>query len=79
MTWSWPPWKCRRADKPQPEPSDDVEEAAKLRRREQASLERDRANGGAVRDLAERLRRHREINHFAELIGDSFGKEPRDH
>jgi hypothetical protein len=66
MRWPW------SKDLP-PEPiSDDVDDAVQGRRHAEAALERDRARSQEVREVSERSRRHGTVNHFAQLIAETF-------
>jgi len=65
MRWPW------SKDVPPP-PSADVDDAVRARRRAEAALERDRARTKEVREVAERSRRHGTVNHFAQLIAETF-------
>ena len=69
MRW---PWK-RRAAVVHPA-SDDVEEATEARRVAEEHLARSEERTAEVHELAEKLRAHRRVNHFAELFGQSFGR-----
>lgn len=73
MRW---PWRPRREPTPLC-PSDDTEEAARARSKAEEDLRRTHEQTAEVRRLAEQLRRHRRINHFAELFGRSLGGGPR--
>jgi hypothetical protein len=65
------PWKHRETTDRRP-PSDDVEEATVARIEAEEQLRRDMERTAAVRELADQLRRHRRVNHFAELFSQSF-------
>lgn len=64
------PWQ--RTKPARPCPSGDAGEAAEARRRAEEELQRTMAQTEEVRELAERLRAHRRVNHFAELFAQSF-------
>lgn len=66
MRW---PWSTRHHPPP---PPDDVADAVRARQRAEAALERDRARSKEVRDVTERSRRHGTVNHFAQLIAETF-------
>lgn len=67
MRWPW------NRPKPQPTPpADDTAEASEARRRAEQALRQDRARSGEVRRVADQSRRHRRVNHFAELIDETF-------
>ena len=65
MRWPW------SKDVPPP-PSADVDDAVRARRRAEAALERDRARTKEVRDVTAASRRHGTVNHFAQLIAETF-------
>lgn len=65
------PWP-RRPPAPTVRPSGDTDEAVQARRRAEEDLRRTHEQTAQVRELAEQLRRHRRVNHFAELITQSF-------
>lgn len=68
MRW---PWHQRRPA-PAETPSGDVLDAAEARRRAEEALQRTQEQTPEVRALAEQLRHHRRVNHFAELFGKSL-------
>jgi hypothetical protein len=72
MRW---PWQRRTAS--QHCPSGDAGEATEARRRAEEELRRTHEQTGEVRELADRLRQHRRVNHFAELFSRSFEGRPR--
>lgn len=66
MRW---PWSSKR----QPPPvSEDVGDAVRARRRAEEALARDRARSREIRDVTEKSRRHGTVNHFAQLIAETF-------
>lgn len=65
MRWPW------GKDHP-PAPSDDTAEATRARRHAEAALERERQRSREVREVAAQSRRHGAVNHFAELIAQTF-------
>lgn len=67
MRWPWSP--RQPASKTAP---DDAEEAAAARRRAEEALAAAKEQTGEVRRVADAMRHHRRVNHFAELIGDTF-------
>jgi len=69
MRWPW--WKRRNPDRLPA--SDDAEQAAEARLNAEEQLLRARRRAPEVREIAEQLRQHRRVNHFAELLGQSFG------
>jgi hypothetical protein len=67
MRW---PWSRKQ---PEAEPVvDDIEEATRARRHAERALERAKEQTNEVHRVAAALRRHGRVNHFAELIGDTF-------
>lgn len=67
MRW---PWTRRR---PVPPPAaDDVADAVEARQHAEAALERDRARTAEVRRVTSAAREHRAVNHFAQLIAETF-------
>lgn len=68
MRWPWQ----NRPTLPACTSSDDADEAAQARRKAEEDLRRTHEQTAEVRELAEQLRRHRRVNHFAELFGRSF-------
>jgi hypothetical protein len=68
----WPWRKARRRPAEVCPPSTDAEEAVRARRQAEEQLRRTHEQTAEVRELAERLRAHRRVNHFAELFGQSF-------
>lgn len=73
MSWTWF-WRRRRPDPPPSVPDNDVAEAVQTRHREEAALRDAKAQRPQVEQLAAALRYHSEVNHLAELIGDSFSR-----
>lgn len=65
MKWPW------SKDHPPP-PPDDVGEAVQARLRAEAALERERQRSKEVRAVADQSRRHGAVNHFAQLISETF-------
>lgn len=65
MRW---PWKRREAAPEAGGPSPDAREAILARCRAELELEQARQKEQEVAELAETLRRHRRVNHFAELF-----------
>jgi hypothetical protein len=53
--------------------SDDAEEAAEARRRAEEELARTKEQTSEICQVVDALRKHRRQNHFAELLGQSFG------
>jgi hypothetical protein len=70
MKW---PWSRREAAAEQITPSPDADEARDARCRAQAELIRAKEQMPEVKELAEQLRQHRRVNHFAELFGKTMG------
>jgi hypothetical protein len=68
MRW---PWR-RRTAVPRCA-STDVDEASRARRQAEEALRRTVEQDPEVRRIAEQLRHHRRVNHFAELFGRSLG------
>lgn len=62
--WEWWRGHCHDAD----QRPVDVEEAIRARHREEQALAAAEARRPEVVDLAARLRKHRQTNHFAELF-----------
>jgi hypothetical protein len=52
--------------------SDDAEEAAEARRRAEEALLAARRQTGEIRRVAAHSQRHLRINHFAQLIDETF-------
>lgn len=69
------PWQRRKTSPSCP--SGDADEAAEARRRAEEELRRTHEQTAQVRELAEQLRAHRRVNHFAELFAQSFEGGPR--
>lgn len=67
MRWPW----SNRNQQAEPVP-DDVEEATRARRRAEEALEAAKEQTGEVCRVAAEMRQHRRVNHFAELIGETF-------
>jgi hypothetical protein len=66
MRW---PWSSRH----QPPPvSEDVGDAVEARRHAEQALARERARTREIRDVTEKSRRHGAVNHFAQLIAETF-------
>jgi hypothetical protein len=67
MRWPWqrrkPETRC---------PSDDSHEAEQARLQAEEDLAKTLAQSAAVREVADQLRQHRRVNHFAELFGQSL-------
>ena len=66
MRW---PWSTKYQPPP---PPDDVADAVRARRRAEAALEQERKRSKEVRDVAAQSRRHGAVNHFAQLITETF-------
>lgn len=66
MKW---PWSTQHQPLP---PPDDVADAVRARRQAQAALERERERTKEVRDVTAQSRRHGTVNHFAQLIAETF-------
>jgi hypothetical protein len=68
MRW---PWISRRqaADSV---PDDDVEDAAAARRRAEAALRAAKDRTTEIRAVTDRALHHRRVNHFAQLISETF-------
>lgn len=66
MRWPW----SQEHEPPGPPP--DVADAVRARRRAEAALERERMRSQEVRDVAAASRRHGAVNHFAQLIAETF-------
>jgi hypothetical protein len=66
MRW---PWSIKHQP---PSPPDDVADAVRARRHAEAALERDQARSREVRDVTAQSRRHGTVNHFAQLIAETF-------
>jgi transcription elongation GreA/GreB family factor len=72
MRWPW-----RRPRPPLPvAASDDADEACRARLQAEEDLRRTHEQTAEVRELAEKLRRHQRVNHFAELFGRSIEGGP---
>jgi hypothetical protein len=67
MRWPW----SRKQPKAEPV-VDDIEEATRARRHAERALEQAKGRTGEVRQAAADLRRNGRVNHFAELISDTF-------
>ncbi len=67
MKWPWTR-KPRRAAPA----SDDVADAVAARRHAEAALARERAREREVHTVSAAARSHRTVNHFAQLISDTF-------
>lgn len=67
MRWPWSP----KLPRPQPT-SDDVADAVASRRRAEKALASDRERSGEVHSVAAASRRNGAVNHFAELIIETF-------
>jgi hypothetical protein len=70
MKW---PWSRREAAAQQTTPSPDIDEARRARCSAEAQLEQTKERSSEVEELAEKLRQHRRVNHFAELFGKTMG------
>lgn len=68
MRW---PWR-RRTAVPRLAPTD-VDEASRARLQAEEALRRTVEQNPEVCRIAEQLRHHRRVNHFAELFGRSLG------
>jgi len=68
MRWPW-------SKSQPPQPPDDVADAVAARRRAEAALERERRRIKEVRDVAAQARQHGAVNHFAQLITETFRGE----
>jgi hypothetical protein len=68
MRW---PWSTRRQDEAEPVPDDTDEAEAARRRAEQALLEA-KSQTGEIRAVRDRSVGHRRVNHFAQLISETF-------
>jgi hypothetical protein len=66
MRW---PWSTRHQPPP---PPDDVDDAVRARRHAEAALRRERERSQEVRDVTAQSRRHGAVNHFAQLIAETF-------
>jgi hypothetical protein len=66
MRW---PWSRKR---PAPQVSGDVADAVAARRRAENALARERRRTSEVRDVAATSRQHGAVNHFAQLITETF-------
>lgn len=69
MRW---PWTRRERRAPCPPVSDDSQEAAQARIQAEAALMQAKQRSGEVRQVASQSRQHRRVNHFAELIAETF-------
>lgn len=67
MRWPW----CRREDDV-PAVSDDAAEASEARRCAELALELSKERSDEIREVAAMARSHRRVNHFAQLIDDTF-------
>jgi hypothetical protein len=70
-------WPWRRRLAAAPPSSDDAHEATQARCKAEEDLRRTHEQTAEVRKLAEQLRQHRRVNHFAELFGRSMGGGPQ--
>jgi hypothetical protein len=68
----WPPWRKQHRVPPPPVP--DRVEATEVRAREEQGLKDLHEDRRHIDHLVDALRRHRETNHFAELLGEAFGR-----
>lgn len=68
MRWPW----VRRREPVCPPPSDDTTEAARARAAAEQALRRAREQTGEVSRVASQSRQYRRVNHFAELIAETF-------
>lgn len=66
MRWLW------RKRPPPVQVSDDAEEAAQARQHAEASLRAARQKSGEIRRVAAQSHNHLRINHFAQLIDETF-------
>lgn len=66
MRWPWSP-----KQQPAP-PPDDVADAVRARRHAEAALRRERERSKEVRDVTAESRHHGAVNHFAQLIAETF-------
>ena len=66
MRW---PWSTKYQPPP---PPDDVADAVRARRHAEAALEQERKRSKEVRDVAAQSHRHGAVNHFAQLITETF-------
>lgn len=71
MRWPW-------SQEPDcaPEVSDDAAEATQARVDAEAALERTKGRSEEIAAVAAASRTHRRVNHFAQLIEDTFGGRP---
>jgi hypothetical protein len=67
MRWPW----NKREKAPEPV-SDDVDEAVRARRHAEEALARDRERTGEIRAESNRSLHHARVNHFAQLISETF-------
>ncbi|WIM97712.1 hypothetical protein ACTOB_001260 [Actinoplanes oblitus] len=68
MRWPWEWWRDRHVAEQRAPNVGDVDQAVAVRESEERGLAADRARRPDVAELAERLRQHRQTNHFAELF-----------
>lgn len=68
MRW---PWQRNRVEDG-PAPSGDTAEAVRARQCAEQALQRTKDLSAEIRRVADASRSHRSINHFAELIGETF-------
>jgi hypothetical protein len=73
MRW---PWQHRPAADRCPS-STDADEATEARIEAEEQLRRDLERSADIREIAAQSRRHRRVNHFAELFSQSFEGGPR--
>jgi hypothetical protein len=66
MRWPW------IKEQPSLPPPDDVDDAVRARRHAEAALRRERERSKEVRDVTAQSRRHGAVNHFAQLIAETF-------
>lgn len=65
MRWPW-------SGNHPPVVSDDAEEASQARERAEAALRHARQQTGEIRQVVAQSHHHLRVNHFAQLIGDTF-------
>lgn len=70
MRWPW-----RRRVEGGPAVSDDTDEAVRARRCAEQALQATKDRSAEIRRVADVSRSQRSINHFAELIGETFRGE----